>query len=128
MPLKTIRPISPLNLQIDHGRRATRTLEIAQLYANDVPIFDICERYRISRTQVHRIVKLCGVPLRPRGFKESIRNGVIAELELGKPYNEISAKFGVSEAYCSLVAKDCGLQRYRKKAAAAASQRWKEES
>jgi hypothetical protein len=105
--------ISPLTIQLDHSRRATRTLEIAMSYARGTPIADISSRYEISSSQILRIARQYNLPKRPKHFDPAIKDKVLTMCRAHKPLAEISALLGVSQAYISKTGKEAGLARYK---------------
>lgn len=101
-----------LSMQLDHARRAARMMEILQLYAQKVPVADICAKYECSRSNVQRLVRIAGLKRR-RGYPLETRLNVIARLEEGVLYKVIAGELHVSEAYVSMVAKMYGISRYK---------------
>lgn len=95
--------------------RFARYFKIVKAYKAGKPIKDIEQEYGCSRTTVLRYARLAGLEKRPkRKFKEDTRQGVINRLRQGESYLSIEKALSVSQAYISGVAKQEGLQRYKR--------------
>lgn len=104
-------PESELSLQIDRGRRHSRTMHVVSLYARNLPVNEICDRYSMCKSQVLRIARSYGLPRRPRHFPEKIRKATILLYKANVPIAEIQARLGVSQAYVSKTATEEGINR-----------------
>lgn len=103
-----------LTLDAERSRRMMRTLEIVTKYKNGVLVDDIADDYGASRSTISRIVKMMGIPKRPRHFPEEIRDNVITAYKKNKPIKEIAELYNVSESYISTQAAKEGILRIPK--------------
>lgn len=107
--------LSPnLTLDAERSRRMMRTLEIVTKYKNGVLVEDIANDYGASRTTVSRIVRMMGIPKRPRHFPKELRDNVIAAYKKNKSIREIAKLYNVSESYISTQAAKEGILRVPK--------------
>ena len=108
--------VSQLSIQVERSLRTTRSMMIIDRYANGDPVQEIADDFECTRGTVNRLARAAGLPKRPKSFPVSTRQAVIKDLKTERYYSEIAARHKVSEAYISLVAKDEGLNRYKRQA------------
>ena len=65
-------------------------------YLDGVPMKEITARYGIHRGTVHQITRRAGVPLRPRGFPDSIRQEAAKLYSEGQTIVQVAARLGIS--------------------------------
>lgn len=106
--------VSMLSLQVDQARRSTRSMMIIDRYSNGDLVQDIADEFECTRHNVLRLARAAGLPRRARGFPVSKRQAIIKDLKAEWYYKEIAFRHKVSEAYISIVAKDEGLNRYKR--------------
>lgn len=65
-------------------------------YLDGVPMKEITARYGIHRGTVHQITRRAGLPLRPRGFPDSIRQKAAKLYSEGQTIMQVAARLGIS--------------------------------
>lgn len=105
---------SSVSLQRERSMRVTRSMDIIRCYANGDLVEDIQTLHECSRNTVLRLARLAGLPKRPKCFSVKIKEATLSMLKSGNPLAQIQAQLGVSQAYASKLAKEHGLQRYKR--------------
>lgn len=103
--------MSDLDAQLDTARRHERTLKIAKMYTDNVPVSKIGDTFGVSRNTVLRIARMFNYPRREKQA-EGRYDAIILELKKGRKQKDIAAELGVSVALVSMVGKSSGLSRY----------------
>lgn len=105
---------STFSMQRERALRTTRSMSIIQDYAKGRPVQDMVDFYECSRNTILRLARLAGLPKRPKCFPTKIKESTLVLLKRGVPLKDIQQKLKVSPAYASKLAKQHGLNRYKK--------------
>lgn len=99
----------------DRENRSIRFVRIVVAYKRGEKVLAIAKQYGCSPTTVLRYARMVGLDTRDKFMPREIKANVIKQLRAKIPLRAISENLRVSQAYISKVAKEVGLNRYKKR-------------
>ena len=82
--------------------------ELAEEYANGVPVDELVRRFGVHRTTIHRLAAQAGVAFRRRGLDEPGRREAAWLYEQGMTLDEVAAELGVGDETVRSAVVACG--------------------
>lgn len=99
---------------------AERNASICKDYQDGASLYDLGQKYQLSRQRIHQILQTAGIPIRPRVFQQGDRDTFLgANINEGtkNALTELAQKKGVSVSALTDQALQEMLQREQQKIA-----------